>query len=48
MRILLTDDNPEVLSALHLLIEQEPGLDIAGEFHTSEDLLLELEMCYAK
>ena len=47
MRILLTDDNPEICSALRLLIEQEPGLEFAAEVHDSECLLHELESgCY--
>jgi DNA-binding NarL/FixJ family response regulator len=31
MHILLADDQPEVRSALRLLLEQEPGLAVSGE-----------------
>lgn len=40
LRILLGDDQPEVLSALRLLFEQEPGLTVVGEA-TDPDRLLE-------
>jgi DNA-binding NarL/FixJ family response regulator len=31
MRVLLADDQAKVLSALRLILEQEPGLEIVGE-----------------
>lgn len=39
MRVLLADDQPEVRSALRLLLEQEPELSIVGEAAETEDLL---------
>jgi DNA-binding NarL/FixJ family response regulator len=39
MQILIADNRPEVRSALRLLLEQEPGITIAGEAAKSEDLL---------
>ena len=42
MQILLADDNPRVRSALRLLLEQEPGLEVAGEVQDVEGLLRRL------
>ena len=39
MRILLADDQPGVRSALRLLLEQEPGLEVVGEAADAERLL---------
>ncbi len=39
-RILLADDQPVLCSALRLLLEQEPGLDIVGEASDAHSLLL--------
>jgi len=39
MRVLLADDQPEVRSALRLLLEQEQGLSVAGEASEVEGLL---------
>ena len=40
MKILLADDNPEVRSALRLLLEQEPLLAVVMEVTDSQSLLL--------
>ncbi len=42
MRILLADDNPEVRSALRLLLEHEEGLQIVGEAHDVRSMLEQL------
>lgn len=39
MIILLADDQLDVRSALRLLLEQEPGIRVAGEASTAEELL---------
>lgn len=39
MQILLADDNPEVRSALRLLLEQEPILVFVTEVASAQDLL---------
>jgi DNA-binding NarL/FixJ family response regulator len=39
MRILLADDQPEVRSALRLLVEQETGLAVAGEANETQALI---------
>lgn len=39
MRILLADDQPDVRSALRLLLEQESGLDVVGEAADAERLI---------
>jgi DNA-binding NarL/FixJ family response regulator len=41
MNILLADDQPQVRSALRLLLEQELGVQIAGEAANARELLLE-------
>lgn len=41
-RILLADDQPVLCSALRLLLEQEPGLDIVGEASDAHSLLLSI------
>lgn len=46
MQILLADDNPEVRSALRLLLEQEPTLALVTEAVNTEGLLAHLsESC---
>ena len=46
MKILLADDNPEVRSALRLLLEQEPLLALVLEVVDSQSLLLHVsETC---
>ena len=40
MRILLADGREKVRSALQLLLEQEPGVEVVGEAGNSADLLL--------
>lgn len=42
MRILLADDEAKVLSALRLLLEQQPDLAVAGEALDSADLLAQV------
>ena len=42
MRILLADDNPEVRSALRLLLEQEPVLAVVTEVSDTYGLLVAL------
>ncbi len=42
MRILLADDETKVLSALRLLLEQQPGLAVAGEALDSANLLAQV------
>jgi DNA-binding NarL/FixJ family response regulator len=42
MKILLADDNPEVRSALRLLLEQEPLLAIVMEVSDTQGLLVHL------
>lgn len=39
MRVLLADDQPEIRSALRLLLEQEPEFVVVGEAATADDLL---------
>ena len=39
VRILLADDDPKVCSALRLLLENEPGISIAGECATADELV---------
>jgi DNA-binding NarL/FixJ family response regulator len=43
MRILLGDDQPEVRSALRLLLEHVPGLSVVGEAADTADLLAQAE-----
>ncbi|MBN1449427.1 MAG: response regulator transcription factor [Anaerolineales bacterium] len=46
MKILLADDNPEVRSALRLLLEQEPVLAVVTEVADTQSLLAHLsESC---
>ena len=43
MRILLADDEPNVRSALRLLLEQEAGLTVVAEAENSKGLVSQLE-----
>ncbi len=45
MRILLADDIPEVRSALRLLLEQEPELQVVGFTHDLQGLLEQMGSC---
>lgn len=45
MKILLADDNPEVRSALRLLLEQEPLLALVMEVADMQGLLTHLSEC---
>lgn len=42
MRILIVDDKRQVRSALHLLLEQEPGLTVVGEASSLAGLLVQI------
>ncbi len=42
MRILLADDEAKVLSALRLLLEQQPGVAVAGEAMDSANVLAQV------
>ena len=43
MRVLLADDQPEVRSALRLLLEQQPGLDVVGEASEAGDVSAQVQ-----
>ncbi|MBC8422404.1 MAG: response regulator transcription factor [Chloroflexi bacterium] len=43
MRILLADAQTKVRSAMRLLLEQEPGLNVTGEAADARDLLAQVE-----
>jgi DNA-binding NarL/FixJ family response regulator len=43
MRIILADDQAKVRSALRLLLEQEPGMDVVGEVAEAEALAIEVK-----
>jgi len=43
MRVLLADDQPNVRSALRLLLEQEAGLTVVAEVENSKGLVSQLE-----
>jgi DNA-binding NarL/FixJ family response regulator len=43
MRVLLADDQPEIRSALRLLLEQADGIAVVGEANKAGDLLAQLE-----
>lgn len=43
MRVFLADDQAKVRSALRLLLEQEPGLNVVGEAAEAEDLLAQVQ-----
>ena len=42
MRVLLADDQPQVCSALRLLLEQDPEMNVVGEAAKAEDLLAQV------
>jgi len=44
MRVLLADGQTKVRSALHLLLDQQSGLDVVGEAADAESLLTLVEM----
>lgn len=46
MRILLADDQPRVRFALRVLLERQPGLEVAGEAITAEDMLVQTKATY--
>jgi len=43
MRVLVADDHSEVRSALHLLLEQEPGLTFVGDVVEADGLLPQIK-----
>lgn len=43
MRVLLADDQPEIRSALRLLLEQADGTAVVGEVDKAHDLIAQLE-----
>jgi DNA-binding NarL/FixJ family response regulator len=43
MRVFLTDDEEKVRSALRLLLEMEPDIDVVGETAEAEALLAQVE-----
>jgi DNA-binding NarL/FixJ family response regulator len=43
MHIVIADDQPQVRSALRLLIEQEPGVTVVGDAGTAPLLLAQVE-----
>ena len=47
MNILLADDQPQVCSALRLLLEQKTGARIAGEAANVQDLLAQAAIVHA-
>lgn len=47
MRILVADDDIHVRSALRLLLEQEPDVQVVGESAAAEDLLTQLADSHA-
>ena len=46
MRVLLADDQPQVRSAMRLLLEEEPGLSVVDEVVSAGDLLSRVEATY--
>jgi len=42
MRVLLADDQPKVRSALRLLLEQDPDMNVVGEATKAEELLAQV------
>ena len=44
MRVLLADDQPQVRSALRLLLEEEPGLSVVDEVVSAGELLSRVEV----
>jgi len=47
MNILLADDQSQIRSALRLLLEQEPGIVVAGEVANARDLLSQIQILQA-
>lgn len=46
MRVLLADDQPTLRSAVRLLLEQEPGVDIVAEVADTQTLLAKMADVY--
>jgi DNA-binding NarL/FixJ family response regulator len=45
MRVIIADDQPEVRSALKLLLEEKPGVRVVGEASNSPELLRKVGEC---
>jgi DNA-binding NarL/FixJ family response regulator len=45
MRIILADDQPEVRSALRLLLEEKTGIKVIADASTSTELLRQVRAC---
>ncbi len=43
MRVIVADDQPDVRSALRLLLEEKPGVSVVGEASTAADLLTQVK-----
>ena len=43
MRVLLADERDQVRSALHVLLNQEPGITVVGQVNDTRSLLAALE-----
>ena len=43
MRVLLADDQPQVRSALRLLLEQDPEMNVVGEAANAEELFVQVQ-----
>ena len=46
MRVLLADDQADLRSALRLLLEQEPGVELVGEVADVDTLLSQVEISH--
>jgi DNA-binding NarL/FixJ family response regulator len=44
MRVIVADDQPEVRSALRLLLEEKPGIDVIAEVRNSKELLRQVKL----
>ena len=42
MRVILADDHPDVRSAMRLIIEEKPDVEVVAEVSTSSDLLSQI------
>src|SRR5271157_944527 len=45
MRVILADDQPDVRSAIRLILEERPGIEVISEVSKSGDLLPEIRRC---
>jgi CheY-like chemotaxis protein len=44
MRVIVADDQPEVRSALRLLLEEKPGIDVIAEVRNAKELLRQVKL----